>query len=103
MMTRLARERGRSALAWSLLGIATWIVVEVMVTLMAGLLYGLGVLLFDWQMPIPEGVKVISYILALVAALGSVTVLSRILSRRSKELAAPPLPPDFHPESESVI
>ena len=42
MMTRLARERGRSAWGWSLLGIGGWLGTELVVLLGAGFLYGVG-------------------------------------------------------------
>lgn len=103
MMTRLAREQGRSALGWSLLGIATWIGVEILVTFAAGIIYGLGAILLGWPRVMPPGAKLTAYILALVTAIGSVTILSRILSRKPKELVSPPLPPDFHSESDRVI
>jgi hypothetical protein len=104
MMTRLARERNRSALGWSLMGIAVWIGAEILVVFGLALLYGIGSIVFDWPMPIPDGVKLIAYILALVAALGSVTMLSRILGRVPKEdsFVSPPPPPDFHSESNRV-
>jgi Kef-type K+ transport system membrane component KefB len=102
MMTRLARERGRSALGWSLLGIATWTAAEVVVFFVFGIAYGIGELTLGWPEPIPAGVKLVSYILALASALLSVTMVSRILTRTTMQesFTVPPPPPDFHSESD---
>ncbi len=105
MMTRLARERNRSALKWSLLGMGAWVVAEFVVLFGSGTLYGIGAIFLAWPMPIPEVVKVIVYVLGLVAALLSVTIVSRILTRKPRERSflAPPPPPDFHSESDHAI
>ena len=102
MMTRLARERGRSALSWSLLGIGVWLGAEFGVVVGGGILYGIGEALFDWPSLIDPGFKILVYVLALGAALLSVTIISRILMRIPKEenLPAPPPPPEFSPESQ---
>ena len=104
MMTRLARERGRSALGWSLLGIGAWVGAELIVLFGAGLLYGIGEAVLGWPMPIPAGFKVLAYVLALVAALLSATLISRILMRprTEKHFPVPPRPPEFSRESERV-
>jgi hypothetical protein len=100
MMTRLARERGRSAFKWSLLGIGVWIGTEFVIVLGFNILYGLGAAILDWPLPVPAGARFGVYILALIAALGSVTLLSRRLTRVPKdvEFPSPPPPPDFHSE-----
>lgn len=97
MMTRLARERGRSALAWSLLGIGAWIGSEIVVIFTFAIAYQIGVELWEWPEPEPSGLRLLSYILALLAALASATVVSRILMSKSKHqiLPAPPPPPTF--------
>ena len=104
MMTRLARERNRSPVAWSLLGIVTWIGTEMVVLVASGLVYGVGIIAFGWPEPVPAGVKLVAYIIALLAAIGSVTLLPRLLARRppEKSFAGPPLPPNFHSESNRV-
>jgi hypothetical protein len=103
LMTRLAREREQSALRWSLLGIGAWLLAEFGVILGAGLFYGIGVELFDWPMPMHPGFKGLAYLLALVAALLSVTLVSRILRRKRKQaFPAPPLPPEFAQESNDA-
>ena len=105
MMTRLARERNRSALKWSLLGVATWTVAEFVVLLGFGMLYGIGAFAFGWPIPVPAGIKLIGYILGLVAALLSITIVSRILTRtpRRELFPTPPPPPDFPSETNRVI
>jgi hypothetical protein len=103
MMTRLARERGRSAFKWSLLGIGVWIGTEIVIIFGFSILYGLGAAIFDLPLPVPAGARLGVYILALVAALGSVTLVSRRLTRSPKEIEfpVPPPPPDFRSESNS--
>jgi hypothetical protein len=97
MMTRLARERNRSALRWSLLGMGAWIGAEFFVALAFALIYEIGVDLWDWPRPEPAGLRLLSYFLALVAALGSATIVSRVLMSKSakKFFPAPPPPPKF--------
>ncbi len=97
MMTRLARERNRSALRWSLLGMGAWIGAEFFVAFAFALIYEIGAVLLDWPRPEPVGLRVLSYFLALVAALGSTTIVSRILMSKPKEdfFPAPPPPPKF--------
>ena len=97
MMTHLARERNRSALAWSLLGIGAWIGAEFAVAFTLAVIYEIGAAVWDWPQPQPAGFRILSYIAALVAALGSATIVSRILrSKSAQELfPVPPLPPKF--------
>jgi len=104
MLTRLARERGRSAWRWSLLGIGAWVGAELLVLLGAGFVYGIGEAVLGWPMPIPPGFKALAYVLALVAALLSATLVSRILMRTptEKHFPVPPLPPEFSREPERV-
>jgi len=101
MMTKLARERGRSAWKWSLLGIGVWLGAEFVVMIVAEVIYGIGEFAWQWPDPMPSGYKFVSYLLALVAALLSVTFLSRYLTSipREESLPAPPPPPEFTPES----
>jgi hypothetical protein len=97
LMTRLARERNRSALAWSLLGMGTWIGTEMFVVFTFALIYQVGIITDDWTDPIPPGLRFMVYVLALLAALFAVTLLQRYL--RSKSATpyepAPPPPPTF--------
>ena len=102
MMTRLARERKRSALKWSLIGIAAWITAEVAVGLAVGVVHGVGIVLWGWPVQSP-GLSILTYILALSAALISVTVVSRILTGKPREesFQLPPPPPEFPPSEQS--
>ena len=104
MMTRLARERGRSPWRWSLVGMGAWIGAEFAILFIAGTLYGAGVALFAWPMPTPTGLKLVMYVLALLAALASVTIVSRILTgkRREESFSLPPPPPSFPSTSENA-
>jgi hypothetical protein len=55
MMTRLARERNRSALAWSLIGVGAWVGAEFAVAVGIGLIYGLTAFFMGWPEEIPVG------------------------------------------------
>ena len=100
MMTRLARERNCSALGWSLMGMGAWVGAEFLVIFVFGMIYGFGIALAGWPSPIPSGLKLVVYVFALVAALLSATIVSRILTRQPKEqnFSSPPPPPEFHSE-----
>ena len=97
MMTRLARERNRSALAWSLIGVGAWLGTEFVVLFGAGLIYGLGTVLLGWPEKIPGGLQFLLYILALCAAITSVTLVQQFLRSRTEEkfVQLPPPPPKF--------
>ena len=79
-----------------------WVGAEFVVLFGSGTLYGIGAIFMGWPMPIPGGVKLIVYVSGLAAALLSITIVSRILTRMPKEKSflAPPPPPDFHSESD---
>ena len=96
MMTRLARERNRSALGWSFIGIGAWIAAEIVVGATVGLIHGVGIVLWGWPEQSP-GFSILTYVLALGAALISVTIVSRILTGkpREKSFPLPPPPPEF--------
>ena len=94
-MTRLARERNRSALAWSLLGIGTWISAEMFVILTLTFIYQIGVATADWIEPEPAGLRFATYLLGLVAALLAVTGLTRLLDSKRSSSQVPPPPPTF--------
>ena len=103
-MTRLARERNRSALGWSLIGIGAWIAAEVAVGLAVGVVHAVGILVWGWPRQSP-GFTALTYICALVAALISVTVVSRILTGKPREesFQLPPPPPEFLPSEQSHV
>jgi hypothetical protein len=67
-MTRLARERNRSGLKWSLAAIGVWLGVEVVVVFVVVFLLFLSSSLLGTPED-PEGVSVVAYFPALVAAL----------------------------------
>lgn len=103
MMSRLARERNRSALAWSLIGIGAWLGAEFIVAFSFGIIYALGAMFLGWERDMTVGWQVLSYIAALAAAIGSATLAQRILYSKSPDrsdshaslLAPPPPPPEF--------
>lgn len=85
-MTRLARERNRSALKWTLATIGVWLAVEIVV----GVVLILAVFLSTYLLGTPEDPEQISslmYIPALIAALVSAEFMIRRLR------AKPSLPP----------
>lgn len=99
MMSRLAKERNRSAFKWSLLGIAGWIGAEVIIALCFGVVYGLGVAFLDWPEQPPLGLSVVSYIASLAAAIAGFTLVRHILYSKSQYLSddrfyPPPPPPE---------
>ena len=103
MMSQLARERHRSALKWSLLGIAAWIGGELFAGIGFGILYGAGMIFLGWPEEMAPGVTVLLYVAALAAAIGSFTLVRRILRGKSVNpfdsgdplLQPPPPPPQF--------
>ncbi|MDT7602215.1 MAG: hypothetical protein QOF61_212 [Acidobacteriota bacterium] len=103
MMSRLARERNRSAVVWSLFGIAAWIGAELSVAFGFGIVYALGTTFWGWEPEMPAGLRLLSYVVALAAALGGVTLARHILYTKSAYpseshpsfLTPPPPPPEF--------
>ncbi len=90
-MTRLARERNRSALKWSLAAIGVWLGVEILVSVV--LVFFVFLSAYLWGTPEdPEKVSGLAYIPALIAALISAEFMIRHLR------AKPPL--SQVPESE---
>jgi hypothetical protein len=95
-MTRIAREQHRSALAWSLVGIGTWIGAEMLVIFTLTLIYEIGVAAAGWTDPEPAGFRFLTYLLALIAAVLALTGLTRLLeSKRTARYLPPPPPPTF--------
>jgi hypothetical protein len=92
-MTRLARERNRSALKWSLAAVGVWLGTEVVVIFALGFLVFLSWYL--WGTPSdPEKVTELMYIPGLVAALISTEFMIRRLR------AKPALPAKSVPETQ---
>jgi hypothetical protein len=68
-----------------------------------GIIYGLGSIFLGWESDMPAGVRLLSYVVALAAALGGVTLAKRILDSKSADHSGsqdifatpPPPPPDF--------
>ena len=96
-MTQLARERNRSAVGWSALAIGAWIGSEVGVFAAAGILYGIGTVLWGWEEELSTGAQLLIYLLALGTAILSVTVVYRILRAKPRHdvFPSPPPPPEF--------
>ncbi|HYW73457.1 MAG TPA: hypothetical protein VE961_20715 [Pyrinomonadaceae bacterium] len=95
-MTRLARERDRSAVTWTIIAIASWIGAELLVGLIVGMVHGVGIALWGWQRDAPA-IRILTYVLALVAALVSLTIVTQVLTRQPvpQSFPAPPPPPAF--------
>jgi hypothetical protein len=94
-MTRIAREQNRSALAWSLIGIGTWIGAEMLVVFTLTVIYQIGIAAADWADPEPAGLRFVTYLLGLVAAVLAVTGLTRFLESKRRTRYQPPPPPVF--------
>jgi hypothetical protein len=97
MMTRVAREQHRSAVAWSFIGIAAWLGAEIAVLVLIGLIYGFVALFLDWPLKIPVGLRFLSYLIALTAAIISVILVKKYLVSTSlhRSFPGPPPPPQF--------
>lgn len=97
MMSRLARERNRSALKWSLLGIGAWIGTEVVVAVGLGILYAAGVIFWGWPEREPMVFTLLFYVAALAAAIGGFALVRRTLSNlpNQNEFLQPPPPARF--------
>jgi len=98
IMSQLARERQRSAVAWSILGIVAWLGAEIAVGLGVGIIYVIVTLAQGGQIEedLPAGITILSYVLALGAAIGSFLLVKKILSSRTiPSYDPPPLPPQF--------
>lgn len=95
MMTKLARERQRSALLWSLIGVGTWIGAELGVSFVVAFTYAIVVAVQYGEVDevIPPGIRTLAYVLGLVAAVVSVTLVQRFLTARPKVEFEPPPPP----------
>lgn len=96
-MTRLARERHRSAVVWSLFGIGAWLAGELVVWLVFLAIYGLGMALWGWPEQLNAGLRLAVYVAALAAAGGGLMLVERRLDSRSREKSypLPPPPPQF--------
>ena len=101
MMWKLARERQRSPVAWSLIGIGAWLGAEFFVLFSFGVTYGIVSLLTESDgrgLPkrMPLELRGLAYLLALGAAIISFLLTKRFLtSRRRSELYPPPPPTSF--------
>ncbi|HEX8459230.1 MAG TPA: hypothetical protein VF656_18205 [Pyrinomonadaceae bacterium] len=103
MMSQLARERNRSAVKWSILGIVAWIGAEFFSALIFGIIYGLGSIFLEWPEEMPPFVTLLLYVVALGSAIGAFTLVRRILRGKSVNpwnspnplLEPPPPPPQF--------
>jgi hypothetical protein len=103
MMSALARERNRSAVAWSLLGIGAWIGAELSVGFGIGIMYALGTMFWGWEREMPTSLRFFSYALAFGSAIGAFSLVRYILYKKSSHpseshpglLTPPPPPPQF--------
>jgi hypothetical protein len=97
IMSKLARERERSAVAWSLMAIGAWIGAEIVVGILVGVGYEIGRLTFDWPEEIPASLTLVLYIVSLVAAIGAASIVRKILESKKVDpyLPLPPPPPQF--------
>ncbi|HSB27087.1 MAG TPA: hypothetical protein VLE19_04510 [Pyrinomonadaceae bacterium] len=95
MMSQLARERQRSALAWSLIGIAAWLGAEIVVMFGIGMTYAIVSIVREGDISeeFPPVLRAVSYILALGAAIGSFLLAKRFLASRPHPAFEPPPPP----------
>ena len=97
MMSQAARERRRSALVWSLIGIGVWLFTEFFVAVALVFGYAIAAAALDWPEEFPAGFRFLAYIVSLVAALVSVSLVRRrLLATPPASLYnSPPPPPTF--------
>jgi membrane protein implicated in regulation of membrane protease activity len=95
-MGRLARERNRSALWWSLAAICAWVGAELIIAVGFGLVYGTVGYLRRWPKDPPPPVVLVVYLVSLAAAVLGAEFVRRILHSmpRAGEFSSPP-PPRF--------
>jgi hypothetical protein len=97
MMTQAARERHRSALLWSLIGIGVWLFTEFIVLIALVFGYAIVATALDWPLQFSSGFRFLAYIVSLVGALISVSLVRRrLLTTPTAPLySSPPPPPTF--------
>ena len=95
MMSQLARERERSAVAWSLIGIAAWLGAEIVVIFGIGVTYGIVSLMTEGNISeeFPPLLRLLTYVLGLGAAIGSFLLTKRFLTSKARPAFQPPPPP----------
>jgi peptidoglycan/LPS O-acetylase OafA/YrhL len=95
IMSALARERQRSAVAWSILGIVAWLSAEIAVGVGVAIIYVIVTLVQGGKIEedLPAGITLLSYVLALGSAIGSFLIVKKILSSRPLPSYDPPPPP----------
>jgi len=95
MMSQLARERQRNPIAWSLIGIGAWLGAEILVIFGIGVTYAIVSLITEGEVSeeFPPMLRLLSYVLALAAALGGFLLTKRFLTSRPRPAFDPPPPP----------
>ena len=96
-MSQAARERHRSALVWSLIGVGVWLFTEFFVAVALAFGYAIAAAALDWPEQISAGFRFLTYLVSLVAALISVSLVRRrLLATPPASLyTCPPPPPTF--------
>ncbi|HEX8494292.1 MAG TPA: hypothetical protein VF658_15695 [Pyrinomonadaceae bacterium] len=94
-MSRLARQRKRSALKWSLAAIGAWIGTEFVILFCWSFLYEIGVIYWGWPEQEPRGLVFLVYVIALIAAMVSADIVRRVLYSMPAGDLLPPPPPEF--------
>ena len=97
MMSQAARERHRSALVWSLIGVGVWLFTEFFVSVALVFGYAIAAAALGWPENYSAGFRFLAYIVSLVAALVSVSLVRRrLLATPPASLYnSPPPPPSF--------
>src|SRR5205814_4103862 len=74
-----------------------WIAGELFVAFAVGTVYAVGAIALGWPAREPAGFVFATYILALMSAIFSVTMVARILRSKSapESFPVPPSPPEF--------
>jgi hypothetical protein len=95
IMSRLAKERNRSAVGWSLIAILAWLGAESIVLFCYVFVLVIGEDRWGWRERPPIFLGLFAYVLALAAAVVGAEVVRQVLTSLPTHEPPPPLPPKF--------
>ena len=95
LMSQLARERQRSPVAWSLIGIGAWLGAEIVVAVGIAVTYAIISVMTEGNVSeeFPPVLRGVMYLASLGAAIGSFLITKRFLTSKPKPAFEPPPPP----------
>jgi TRAP-type C4-dicarboxylate transport system permease small subunit len=92
-----ARDTGRNKFAWAAISGGVFIGIQLVVSLGAGILIGIGQTVWGWNVSVDGGLSIAVSLVALVLSLAGLMLVFRYLDRIPDEPAntVPPPPPTF--------